>query len=464
MRHTIPAGHTTLQQPPRTTRPSAIPSSAASLVLGLPLALLLTGCTAAAPLSASTTADYWDPKEAPIGDHVHKPSVRTVQLFKEGFELAPPIIELGGQEAVVLRFDDLDPDPEYLSYTLVHCDAHWHPTDLLPGQYLTGAISDHLPPARQSFNTLQPFLQYEVRIPNEVLRIGRSGNYLLKVFRDNDENDLVLTRRMMVYEQKVHIDASVKASRQVDMRDVAQQVDLVVRHAELPVQDPFGEIHVALLQNMRWDDLRTGLTPRFMRGHELVYDFPEQGLFMGGNEYRNFDLKDLRIATQHVARIEPGAGEGVYHAHLLPEPKRNTRVYLDHPDLNGRFFVRNDFFDGDPVGADYVMVHFTLSLPAPLPQDIHVFGAFSDWRCTKENRMTWDPGHKAYRAAILLKQGFYDYAYATLPRGSSTADITTVEGSHFQTENDYLVLVYFTDRMQRCDRLVGMRFLNSRGR
>src|SRR5690606_23417006 len=116
--------------------------------------------------------------------------------------------------------------------------------------------------------------------------------------------------------------------------------------------DPFGEIHVAMLQNMRWDDLRTGFKPRFMRGTELVYDFPEQGLFMGGNEYRNFDLKDLRFATQRVARIDPGPGGQVYQAHLTAEPKRNIRVYFDQPDINGRYFVRNDFFDGDPLGAD----------------------------------------------------------------------------------------------------------------
>lgn len=425
-------------------------------------ALFVTACASLSTVEPAPRPDYWSENDLRYEDRTYKASLHTVQLFKEGFELAPPLIELGSNDGLILRFDDFSPDPEYLSYTLVHCDARWQPSDLMPGQYLSGALSDYMPPARQSFNTLQPFLQYEVRIPNDIVRIGRSGNYLLKVYRDTDENDLVLTRRLMVYEQKVQIDAAIKGSRQVDLRDVAQQVDLLVKHPGLPVQDPFSEIHVAMLQNMRWDDLRMGFTPRFMRGTELVYDFPEQGLFMGGNEFRNFDLKDLRFTTERVGRIEPGVGETVYHAHLLPEPKRNIRVHVDQPDLNGRFFVRNDFFDGDPLGADYVVVHFTLAMPAPVGEQVYVFGAFSDWRCTPENRMTWNADRKAYTAEILLKQGFYDFAYATLPRGTNTADMTTIEGSHFQTENDYLVLVYFTDRMQRCDRLVGVRFLNSR--
>lgn len=424
--------------------------------------LLPTACDSATPLATHSRGDYWAPNALVYEDRTYSPTVRTVQFFKEGFELAPPLIELNGQDALILRFDDLDPDPQVLSYAVVHCDAHWRPTDLMPNQYLEGSPQDFLQPARQSFNTLQPFLQYDLRFPNNMMRPMRSGNYLLKVFRDGDEDDLVLTRRFMVYEQQVEIDARVMASRQVDLRDQAQMVDLTVRHPRLNVQDPFGEIHVAMLQNMRWDDLRTGFKPRFMRGHELIYDHPDQGLFLGGNEYRNFDLKDLRFATQRVARIEPGVGAGVYQAHLTAEPKRNIRVYFDQPDLNGRYFVRNDFFDGDPLGADYVMVHFTLPMPSPLGQEVFVYGAFSDWRCTPWNRMTWDRERSAYTAALLLKQGFYDFAYVTLPQGSAAADIGAIEGHHFQTENDYLVMVYFTDRMQRLDRLVGVRFVNSR--
>lgn len=76
--------------------------------------------------------------------------------------------------------------------------------------------------------------------------------------------------------------------------------------------------------------------------------------------------------------------------------------------------------------------------------------------------MTWSDTAMAYQASIPMKQGFIDFTYATLAGGTSVPDLTLIEGSHFQTENDYLVLVYFSDPQQRCDRLVGMRFVNSR--
>ena len=406
--------------------------------------------------------DYWATNTLLTTDHTYSPTVRSVQLFKAGFELSQPVIELGGTESLILRFDDLQPNIENLSYTLVHCDAGWKPSDLMPGQYLEGAYNDYLPSGDQSYNTLQPFIHYELEVPNAIMRPTRSGNYLLKVYRGSDEADLVLTRRFLVYEQGVRIDAKVQASRQVDMRDAAQQVDLTLYTNNLNVQDPFGDIRVVVLQNMRWDDVRTGFKPRFVRGSELVYDFPAEGLFMGGNEYRNFDLKNLRYATQRIARIEPGVGQQVYDAYLLPEARRTIRLYNNQQDINGRFLVRNDMVEGDPLGADYVKVHFTLPMTDPLMDEVYVYGGLTDFQCKKDYRMNWTPAENAYTATALVKQGFYDFSFVTLPRGATVPDIGAIEGSHYQTENDYLILVYYTDRQQRCDRLVGMRFVNSR--
>lgn len=427
--------------------------------------LLVPGCASTGPVTASAgdpAPDYWATNDLRMEDRVYSSTIRTVQLYKRGFELAPAIIELGSPDQLVLRFDDLQPNTENFSYTIVHCDAYWQPSDLLPGQYLTGALNDYIQVGQLSFNTLQQFIHYELMVPNDMMQIARSGNYILKVYRGDDPEDLVLTRRFLVFEQQTQIDARVVASRNVELRDVAHQVDMTIRHPALPVQDPFSEIHVTVLQNMRWDDARTGFRPRFVRGTELVYDHPPEGLFMAGNEYRNFDLKDLRFATQRVQRIVPGPGQTIYEAYILPEERRNIRVYFDQPDINGKFYVRNDIVDGDPLGADYVMVHFKLPLDAPLMDEVFVYSGLSNFQCDTDNRMIWSPQEKAYLASIPLKQGFYDFIYVTLPRGATAPDIGAIEGSHFQTENDYIILVYFTDHRQRADRLVGVRFLNSR--
>ncbi len=394
-------------------------------------------------------------------DQVLTPTVHTVQLFKRGFELSPPVLELGSAEPLVLRFDDLQAGTEYLSYTFTHCGVDWTESDLSPVQYIQGPPTDVMPPPRQSFNTLQPYLQYEVEVPNDLMRPKVSGNYVLKVFRGSDQEDLVITRRFVVFEQRVQIDARVQATRNVDRRDVDQQMDLTVRHAGVDIRDPFGDLHVVVLQNMRWDDLRTGFKPKFIRNNELVYDFPPQGLFQGGNEWRFIDMKNIRYGSAQVAGIRP-SDEGLEEVWLLPDEKREFKVYLDMPDINGRYLVRNDLVDGDPLGADYVFVDFNLPRTEPFDGEVYVYGGISDMQCKPAFRCTWDEGSRAYKLRAFMKQGYVNYAYAVRSGRNDVPDLARLEGSHYQTENDYLVLVYLMDYQLRCHRVVGMRFLNSR--
>jgi hypothetical protein len=101
-------------------------------------------------------------------------------------------------------------------------------------------------------------------------------------------------------------------------------------------------------------------------------------------------------------------------------------------------------------------------METPLMDEVYIYGGLTDFQCQEAFRMSWSAEAQGYTAEVLLKQGFTDFSFVTLARNATVPDITAIEGSHYQTENDYLVLVYFTDHQRRSDRLVGMRFLNSR--
>ncbi|MEZ4999136.1 MAG: hypothetical protein R2758_17400 [Bacteroidales bacterium] len=77
--------------------------------------------------------------------------------------------------------------------------------------------------------------------------------------------------------------------------------------------------------------------------------------------------------------------------------------------------------------------------------------------------MSWNPARGSYEASVLLKQGWYNYEYSFLPSGSSVPEGFHFEGSHWETENDYLVLTYFRDPTSRYDRLTGITLANTRG-
>jgi hypothetical protein len=61
----------------------------------------------------------------------------------------------------------------------------------------------------------------------------------------------------------------------------------------------------------------------------------------------------------------------------------------------------------------------------------------------------------------LLKHGYYNYIYVYVPQGSEVADHKNIEGSFWETENNYQILVYYRAMAGRFDRLIGYRQLNS---
>ncbi|MBK7554311.1 MAG: DUF5103 domain-containing protein [Flavobacteriales bacterium] len=115
----------------------------------------LLACSVTAPVASTPEVpDYYDPQaDIRYEDRGYSPTIHTVKLYKTGFELSVPVIQLGSGETMELHFDDLSPDPENLNWTIVHCDPEWKPSDLSQGQYLDGAFSDFIPPR-------SPELQY----------------------------------------------------------------------------------------------------------------------------------------------------------------------------------------------------------------------------------------------------------------------------------------------------------------
>ena len=63
----------------------------------------------------------------------------------------------------------------------------------------------------------------------------------------------------------------------------------------------------------------------------------------------------------------------------------------------------------------------------------------------------------AYECVLQLKQGYYDYEYAVMPDKDNVPDETIIEGSHYETENEYTILVYYRFLGTRYDQLIGYK-------
>lgn len=404
---------------------------------------------------------YQAPKpELKYEDAVYRTGIHTALCYKTGFELNPPLIGLNSGETVTLAFDDFETSVKDLYYAIIHCDANWQPSGLMEQEYLDGFYTYNLTQYKFSFNTYQNYIHYRLELPNANTKIRRSGNYLVKIYMNNDPEQLVLTRRFQVYEDLVTINAQFKRPQDPEQRNYKQEIDFNVLYGSLNVPDPFSDLKIVVLQNNRWDNALRDLKPMFVKDKELVFDLDEPQIFNGLSEYRFFDLKSLNYNTPNVARILKDTVP--YHILLMNDERRTYKKYMTNFDINGKFVIKSDLATDPNTESDYVYVHFYLPYDVPVDSgNFYIFGALSDWQAKDEFKLRYNYRTNRYEHHLLLKQGFYNYSYVFWSDKNKQADETVVEGNHFETENNYTIFVYFRDIRSNCDRLVGVKHLNS---
>jgi len=397
----------------------------------------------------------------PNENNCYDPSIKTIQVFKEGFGLSPPIIALNSDEKLSIQFDDLDQNIKRFRYTIVHCAADWKTSDdLTAGDYIEGYREENIDQYQYSYNTTVWYTHFTASFPTATMKPKLSGNYLLVVYED-DTSHLAFTARFMVVEPTVVAAVGkVVQGMKLSERNTHQQIDFVVRLNGFRVTDAEREIKIVIQQNGRWDNALHVSKPRFARSDELDYRYDEAISFPGGNQFRNFDIKSLKYQTEHVVRI---AYDSTYQVYLNADQPRTFKQYSYEKDLNGRFFIQNEeHTENSSTEADYAVVHFFLPFPTMITdRTFHVFGELTYWQMNENSRMYFNPGHKGYELSLLLKQGYYNYVYVLKEKGKSAGDESFIEGSHWDTENDYTIYTYFHETGSLYDRLIAINFLNS---
>jgi hypothetical protein len=387
------------------------------------------------------------------------PVIKTIQLYREGWQQSYPVTRMNESVPLVLEFDDLSRQGSTFYYSLIHCNADWTRSDLTEMEYMEGYMENEVPGGKPSFNTYTTYMHHILTLPNRDVRLLVSGNYLLIVYQDGDPEDVVFTRRFMATEGRVNIEARAGIPVLQQYKGCCHEVDFTVRHDGITIDDPFSETVAMIFQNGLWDLGLGPLKPFMVNPSELVYDYQEENIFPGGNEFRFFDTKNTRTPTYYVQRIE--FLNPYFHFELKPDRPNPPHIYSSGEDINGRYHVESEGGHDPGVDADYVFVHFTLEMPLPLDGSVYVAGALTNWEFTDMNRMRYDEQARAYRLSLLLKQGVYNYRYLFLPVLSGQFDMGEIEGNHYETEDEYLILFYHRPPGTRYDRLLGHQVVHS---
>lgn len=387
--------------------------------------------------------------------------IKTLKLFNPQTNDDTPVIRMGS-EYLILSFDDLNQGFKEYNYKIEHYNADWTPSGIFQSEFLDGYSSNYIRDYSNSFNTYQAYTHYEVAIPNRDIRLKLAGNYVIKVFTD-DENNPVFTRRFAIYEDRKVV-LGVHEERAIGSGDWNQRISVIASSGQMNMTETPDGAYLFVMKNGNWEDHLVIRQPQFMNPSQLTYK-DQKHLFKGGSEYLWFDTKNIEAGAMTTESIFKDEG-GLYHAVLRPDFQKWNLGYFDDNDVNGSFYIRNvKLLNQNLSGseADYCWVHFAMDEfdDAGGTKELYVVGAFNNWQLSPEYRLRLSDAN-FWEVSLLLKQGYYNYQYAVLNKSTGEVDFTKIDGSFWETENVYQALFYYRPWGVRYDVLMGYGEVNSR--
>ncbi len=394
-------------------------------------------------------------REEVFRTRIFDPKIKTLRAVLSGDTYTSDLLELNGKDVIELSFDELSHDNRFYTYRVIHCNADWTRSNISEMEYLNGFTTLQINDSRISNATAIPYTHYKLEIPNRDMQFRISGNYVLQIFEDKPETP-VAQFCFSVVEPKVDVVATIRGNTDVELNRRLQQLDFHINLSGYNILDANRDLKVTVRQNRRSDNEVTDIKPTFIAASKLSYINNPKLIFEGGNEYRRFDISSLYtvgIGVDKIAYDRP-----YYDAFLYPDLLRNGSFYSFEPDVNGRSVINTQegFRDSD-TGSDYVRVFFTLEAEPFFDGDVYIGGDLNYNLIGAESRMQYDFENKKYFYHSLLKQGGYNYQYWFVSKNTGKVSVERVEGSHWQTGNEYAIYVYYRPWGERYDRLIGVK-------
>lgn len=400
-----------------------------------------------------------------IPEDIYSPKISSVQLYPRGNQLGYPIMKMGGIEQLELHFDDLDANVKNYSYTFQLCNYDWTPAMLSHFDFIKGFSQVRITNYRLSSVAYTRYTHYQAVVPDRNCIPSRSGNYILKVFADGDTSKLIFTKRMLVVDEKSSVAAQIQQPFNGQFFRTHQKVQFKVSLNEnVDVVNAQQQIMVAILQNNRWDNAITRIRPTFFSRKILEYNTENDAVFAAGKEWRWLDLRSFRLQSDRVADAKYSTtSTDIY---VRPDADRSGQKFNFYRDANGRYYLQPTESINPLWQSDYATVKFSFVPSGNMPfpnKDVYLFGALNNYDLKDEAKMKYNAEKGVYETSLFLKQGYFDYMYVTIDKNDRKhqASFEETEGNLWETENEYMILVYYRPLAGRADELIGFTRLNS---
>jgi hypothetical protein len=383
-------------------------------------------------------------------DKVYDEYIKTVQLYPGTAQISSqtmsPVINLQSNLHLLLEFDELFSETYTYHAKIIHCNADWQPSGLSALQYLKDYNEFDINDFDYSFGTITPYVHYKFIVPKPFI----SGNYLLVVYGE-DEEDKIITRRFMVYEQLVGFSDKYEIMQNSPYSLTTQQLQFEVKHQGVELMNPEKYVTVNILQNQRWDNAKMDISPTFIREGQQILEykhFVEDKAFLAGNEFREFDIRSLKYFGFHVRTVK--FEKDKIYAWVEEDKPRAPLAYSIERNLHGRFYIENLEKKIPRIENDYALVTFTLE-SEKLNEDVYISGKFTDYKKNAATLMKYNSAANSYQGSYVLKQGVYEYQYVL----SSSKRENVIEGDKREANNIYEIFVYYRSQKLGADLLIG---------
>ena len=364
----------------------------------------------------------------------------------------------------MLDFDDLDGGVKNYFYSIRLCNADWTPAQLSYFDYVRGYSQARISTYRNSSISLTRYTHYQAIFPDRNLQPIKSGNYILSVFVNGDTSRVAFTKRLLVVDPKISIAVQVSQPFTQQYFQSHHRLQVQIDTKAFEVRYPQQQVQVKILQNFRWDNLITLTSPTFIRPEQLQYSNEMEMIFPAGKEFRWLNLRSFRLLGDRVRRQQNT--DSSFSLFVKEDLPRMPRQYFYYSDING-MYINETIENINPLwNADYAKVHFTYRPTGGVRfnnQDLVVFGELTNYGKDPSALMEFNEEKGIYETDLFLKQGYYDYQYATkeIFNGKNRFVLSKTENDTWETENSYMVLVYYRSLGGRYDELFAVRQVNS---
>ena len=392
-------------------------------------------------------------------DHTFYDNIKSVKVELNDFDLGYSIVTLGSNDQLNISFDELDGDGIIYTYRLLHCNADWTISDIESFDYINGYNDLTIQNIQNSLNTRQRYVHYNFLFPSAEISPKISGNYLLRVYID-DATDPAFQLRIFVVYPICEIQSLIHNARNSEYIYTHHQIDATVNIKNINVVDPNAQTHLSIYQNLRQDRCIQLPEPQFYDPMTLRYEM-NTTILPAGNEFRDFDIRTLRIKAKNVAAIDFENFNN--NVTLVTDEMKSHQAYSNQRDINGKYVIELNENITPETDAEYCNVKFTLDNNIPVYKaKIYILGEFCNWDIDPLYEMKFDKKIEKYIGYATLKQGYYNYTYTLVrDRSFSQHDESYSEGNFRDTENDYFIFFYFREFNARYDQILGFTTVSS---